>query len=82
MGGLTDGPELQRRREPGDRAPSPAGIRRPSKERELLDRIYAAEKPASKAPADGMNKLERAFRDEVLEPAWVRGRCSNTGASR
>jgi hypothetical protein len=44
-----------------------------SKERELLERIYAAEKPASKAPDDGLNKLERDFRDRAAEPAFVRG---------
>jgi hypothetical protein len=39
-----------------------------------VERLYAAEEPASKAPAkDGMNKLERDFKARVLEPAYVRG---------
>ena len=38
----------------------------------MLD-LYAGPTPKSKAPEDGLNKLERAFKDEVLEPSWVRG---------
>jgi hypothetical protein len=53
----------------GDLHPAASGAR--SKERELIDRYGAPVQ--SKAPSDGMNKLERAFRDLVLEPAWVRG---------
>jgi hypothetical protein len=48
-----------------------------SAERELAERLYAAEKPASKAQDDGLNKLSRRFRDRVLEPAWVRGDLSD-----
>lgn len=52
----------------------PAATRGRSAEAELLGRIYAAEpRPESRAPDDGLNKLERDFKDRVLEPAWVRG---------
>lgn len=49
----------------------PAASGRRSKEAELVA-LYAGPAQPSKAPKDGMSKLERAFRDEVLEPAWVR----------
>lgn len=51
----------------------PAVGRDRSAERELAGRCFAGPKPAGKAPADGMSMLERRFRDDVLEPAYVRG---------
>ena len=50
----------------------PAASGNRSKEAELLS-LYGVPAVQSKAPKDGCNKLERAFRDEVLEPAYVRG---------
>lgn len=49
----------------------PASSRERSAERELLDRLALASSPASVVQSDGLNKLERAFRDQVLEPAYV-----------
>jgi hypothetical protein len=51
----------------------PAMTRGRSAERELLDRLALESHPESVRAAvesDGMNKLERSFRDDVLEPAW------------
>lgn len=42
-----------------------------SGERQLMDRLAPAVKGA--VISDGMNKLERRFRDNILEPAYVRG---------
>lgn len=55
----------------------PAAAGRKSKELELLDSLYAGPPRPSQAPQDGLNKTERAFRDDVLEPAWVRGAIAN-----
>lgn len=41
-----------------------------SAQQELIDRFAPA--PPSRAPDDGLNKTERAFRDDVLEPAKSR----------
>lgn len=52
----------------------PAMSRGRSAERELLDRLALAsptQAAKSAVQSDGMNKLERAFRDRVLEPAYV-----------
>lgn len=52
----------------------PATTRDTSAERALLDRLALASGPAHAKAAiesDGMNKLERAFRDQVLEKAYV-----------
>lgn len=51
----------------------PAATGGRSAERELAERYFAGPVMPSKAPADGLNKLERRFRDDILEPAYVRG---------
>lgn len=51
----------------------PGVARARSAERELIDRFYAGDNPPSQAPDDGLNKLERDFKDRALEPALVRG---------
>lgn len=61
--------------------PAVAGGR--AAEQQLVN-LYAPAVPApkSRAPRDGLNKTERRFRDEVLEPAWVRGDLLDYGAHR
>lgn len=52
----------------------PAKSRDRSAEQELLDRYARPLHVASAVEQDGLNKLERRFRDRVLEPAYVGGR--------